>query len=259
MTSIFLFPGQSSIRRDIFGTARAGCVFVPVNPLLKPPQVEHILRDCNARVLVTSPEWFAVLAQTLPNCPDLRHVVLTGDSAATAAHTSINVASWKSLLEAGHPARSHRVIDSAGRQVWIQMFKRGTQIARQHRLGRILTSERSGRAEGLVIPRVDGIPAELVLQVGGADAVHPLGVGVDGAVGLDVLVELAARRHEVDDLDAGDLDDPVAELHFQPGCFGVEDDLPHAPVVQLSRGRRLSAPPRSVAAGLRQDTGASGG
>src|SRR5207244_692147 len=33
----------------LFGAAAAGCVFVPVNPLLKAPQVEHILRDCNVR------------------------------------------------------------------------------------------------------------------------------------------------------------------------------------------------------------------
>jgi len=39
-----------------FGTSYAGCVFVPVNPLLKPQQVSHILKDCNVQVLVTSDE-----------------------------------------------------------------------------------------------------------------------------------------------------------------------------------------------------------
>ena len=38
-----------------FGATAAGAVFVPVNPLLKPEQVAFILRDCNVRVLVTSP------------------------------------------------------------------------------------------------------------------------------------------------------------------------------------------------------------
>ena len=38
----------------MFGATSAGGVFVPVNPLLKPPQVAHILRDCNVRVLITS-------------------------------------------------------------------------------------------------------------------------------------------------------------------------------------------------------------
>jgi acyl-CoA synthetase (AMP-forming)/AMP-acid ligase II len=39
-----------------FGAPAAGGMSVPVNPLLKPEQVAHILRDFNVRVLVTSPE-----------------------------------------------------------------------------------------------------------------------------------------------------------------------------------------------------------
>ena len=62
-----------------FGTAAAGGVFVPLNPLLKPEQVSYILRDCNVRVLVTSNERFALLTEALADCHDLRHVVLTGE------------------------------------------------------------------------------------------------------------------------------------------------------------------------------------
>ena len=40
----------------IFGTSAAGGAFVPINPLLRQHQVAHILNDCDARVLVTSPE-----------------------------------------------------------------------------------------------------------------------------------------------------------------------------------------------------------
>ena len=49
-----------------FGAPAAGGVFVPLNPLLKPEQVGYILRDCNVRVLVTSPERLALLRDTLP-------------------------------------------------------------------------------------------------------------------------------------------------------------------------------------------------
>ena len=45
-----------------FGAPAAGCVMVPMNPLLKPEQVVFILRDCDVRVLVTSPERLALLA-----------------------------------------------------------------------------------------------------------------------------------------------------------------------------------------------------
>jgi long-subunit acyl-CoA synthetase (AMP-forming) len=60
-----------------FAAAATGGAFVPVNPLLKAEQVGFILRDCNVRVLVTSPERLAGLQEELGRCPDLAHVVLT--------------------------------------------------------------------------------------------------------------------------------------------------------------------------------------
>ena len=39
---------------SMLGAGAAGCVFVPVNPLLKPKQVAHVLRDSGARCLVTT-------------------------------------------------------------------------------------------------------------------------------------------------------------------------------------------------------------
>ncbi|HAL39734.1 MAG TPA: acyl-CoA ligase (AMP-forming), exosortase A system-associated [Polaromonas sp.] len=98
-----------------FGAPAAGAVFVPVNPLLKPEQVAFILRDCNVRVLVTSPERLALMKDVLAECHDLRHVVVT-DSVANSAHTDITVTGplvltfWSDLLRS--PARAgHRVID----------------------------------------------------------------------------------------------------------------------------------------------------
>ena len=39
---------------SIFGISMADAVFVPVNALLKPPQVAHIVGDCGVRVLITT-------------------------------------------------------------------------------------------------------------------------------------------------------------------------------------------------------------
>ncbi len=90
-----------------FGAPAAGGVFVPLNPLLKPEQVGFILRDCDVRVLVTSPERLAQLGEVLTQCPSLRHVVLTS-GAGTAP---VPVHDWAALLAA--PARAgHRVIDT---------------------------------------------------------------------------------------------------------------------------------------------------
>jgi acyl-CoA ligase (AMP-forming) (exosortase A-associated) len=73
--------------------------------------VAHILRDCNARVLVTSPERHALLSETLSSCADLRHVVLTGDDSPETCSGNYSRIGWNALLSA--PARpGHRVIDA---------------------------------------------------------------------------------------------------------------------------------------------------
>ena len=96
----------------IFGTSAAGGVFVPVNPVLKPEQVCHILRDCNVRVLVTSRERLALLNPQLPSCHDLRHVVLnTPDGPADHFAGGPAVSGWPEDDRAGAQER-HRVTDS---------------------------------------------------------------------------------------------------------------------------------------------------
>ena len=98
-----------------FGAPAAGAVFVPVNPLLKPEQVAFILRDCNVRVLVTSPERLALMKDVLSECHDLRHVVVT-NSVASAAQADVTVTGplvltcWRDLLSS-RPRPGHRVID----------------------------------------------------------------------------------------------------------------------------------------------------
>jgi acyl-CoA ligase (AMP-forming) (exosortase A-associated) len=95
-----------------FGAPAAGGVFVPLNPLLKPEQVAFILRDCNVRVLVTSPERLALLAPVLAECHDLRDVVLTGsDVPAALQPPHLAFTRWNALL-ASPPQPGHRVIDT---------------------------------------------------------------------------------------------------------------------------------------------------
>ncbi len=69
----------------LFGTSVAGGVFVPVNPLLRPRQVGHIIRDCGARILVTSPERLATLHTELESCKSVEHVILAGQEPGLAA------------------------------------------------------------------------------------------------------------------------------------------------------------------------------
>jgi acyl-CoA ligase (AMP-forming) (exosortase A-associated) len=93
----------------LFAAAAAGGVYVPINPQLKPEQVAYILRDCKVRVLVTSPERYAVLASELAACHDLRAVILVGDAVVPSA-PPLQFVTWSELL-VDDGARGHRSID----------------------------------------------------------------------------------------------------------------------------------------------------
>jgi acyl-CoA ligase (AMP-forming) (exosortase A-associated) len=69
----------------LVAASKAGGVFVPINHLLFPEQVEHILRDCTPKVLVTSRARLGSLAEVLRRVPGLRAVVVTDGRAETAA------------------------------------------------------------------------------------------------------------------------------------------------------------------------------
>jgi acyl-CoA ligase (AMP-forming) (exosortase A-associated) len=95
-----------------FGAPAHGAVFVPINPLLKAEQVAYILRDCGVRALVTSSERLQAIAQVLPDCPDLAHVIVAGPSSALPVPGStIAMHRWSEVLDAA-PRDGHRVIDT---------------------------------------------------------------------------------------------------------------------------------------------------
>ena len=66
----------------IFGASRAGGVFVPVNPLLRPAQVKHIVEDCTARVLITNAALLKTLGDTFDDTPGLTVICIDSDDAA---------------------------------------------------------------------------------------------------------------------------------------------------------------------------------
>jgi len=93
-----------------FGAAAAGAVFVPVNPLLKPEQVGYIVRDCEVRMLVTSRERLALLADVITGCPSLRTLVVLGEGEVLPTPTVAQV-SWPDFLVTSAQAH-HRVVDT---------------------------------------------------------------------------------------------------------------------------------------------------
>jgi acyl-CoA ligase (AMP-forming) (exosortase A-associated) len=75
-----LLPKSIEECAAIFATSRAGGVFVPINPLLRPAQVRHIVEDCEACILLTDSQLRDSHAGALANVPGLTVI----DVAATA-------------------------------------------------------------------------------------------------------------------------------------------------------------------------------
>jgi len=96
----------------MFGAAAAGCVFVPVNPLLKPDQVAYILADCQVAVLATTAERLAQLAPALERCPDLGAVLLARGAAAPVAAGRLPQLAWPEAVPDAAAAQPHRRIDN---------------------------------------------------------------------------------------------------------------------------------------------------
>ncbi len=84
----------------LFGVSLAGGVFIPVNPLLKPEQVAHLLCDSNTRILVTSLDRARLLESVLAHCSDLRHVVLIDGKEEPYRCHHIQMLAWSTLLAA---------------------------------------------------------------------------------------------------------------------------------------------------------------
>ncbi|SRR6266511_256838 len=87
----------------LFGASAAGGVFVPVNPLLRPRQVGHILADCDVRVLVTTAARFALLGDELAGCKSVEHIVLLDCDPDGVPQATQQVTSWDDLRAAAEP------------------------------------------------------------------------------------------------------------------------------------------------------------
>ena len=90
---------------SFFGTTAAGGVMVPVNPVLKAPQVVHILKDCNVRVLITNKSRYKQMPAEIQQCHDLLHVILVdADIEGTL--------NWHSFLESPKQCQPSSAIDA---------------------------------------------------------------------------------------------------------------------------------------------------
>lgn len=81
-----------------YGAAMAGGIFVPCNPVLKAPQVGHILADCAARVLISSKGRIEALAESLAGSSV--RLIVSVDAVPTSRIDGIEMLTWDDLVAA---------------------------------------------------------------------------------------------------------------------------------------------------------------
>ena len=94
-------PKQIETVSSFLAISQAGGVFVPINPVLKAPQVGHILNDCNVKILITSKNRLQSLADTLHHCTDLHTIILVDHEAKDQNIHTQRILNWSDFLESG--------------------------------------------------------------------------------------------------------------------------------------------------------------
>jgi acyl-CoA ligase (AMP-forming) (exosortase A-associated) len=95
-------PKQLETVTVLLAVSQAGGVVVPINPVLKAPQVQHIVSDCSASVLITSAERWASVAALLSQQTALQTVVLVDGELSTSS-ANVQLLTWADFLATAAP------------------------------------------------------------------------------------------------------------------------------------------------------------
>jgi acyl-CoA ligase (AMP-forming) (exosortase A-associated) len=99
-------PKQVETVSSFLAVSKAGGVFVPVNPVLKAPQVAYILNDCNVKILITSKSRLQSLQPCLHECTDLHTIILVDQDSNNLELQNQQVLDWTSINQFAHSQSS---------------------------------------------------------------------------------------------------------------------------------------------------------
>ncbi|MFN2286936.1 MAG: AMP-binding protein, partial [Chromatocurvus sp.] len=105
-------PKQPETVAAIFGSARAGATFVPINPVLKPRQVSYIANHCHTHTLVTSTQRWQQLCDAAVDLASILRVVLVDAPDDDAnVDSQAELTSWQEFTQDQGECSGHRRID----------------------------------------------------------------------------------------------------------------------------------------------------
>ena len=97
-----------------FGTLYAGGCMVPINPILKAEQVQHIMNDCDVSILVTSLARLNQIADVIAQCPHLLKIVLVDFDAEKIKQHNFDkpIVAWDDFCQTTASNSSVNIIES---------------------------------------------------------------------------------------------------------------------------------------------------
>lgn len=96
-------PKQLETVASLFGAARAGGVFVPINPTLKSAQVRYTLENSGSRFLVTSFQRFKAIVNDITDLSGLDYIILVDypleDQLEAFLSESLHLVNWREMTQ----------------------------------------------------------------------------------------------------------------------------------------------------------------
>jgi acyl-CoA ligase (AMP-forming) (exosortase A-associated) len=102
-------PKQVETVSSFLAVSKAGGVFVPVNPVLKAPQVAYILNDCNVKILITSKSRLQSLQTCLHECTDLHTIILVDQDSNNLEFQNLQILDWITFNQFAHSQSSQAI------------------------------------------------------------------------------------------------------------------------------------------------------
>ncbi|RZJ15224.1 MAG: long-chain fatty acid--CoA ligase [Haliea sp.] len=94
-----------------FGVARTGCVINNISVLYAPDELGWVLNKSDTEVLIFDAQFFDKVEAARQACPRIRHFIVIGDAAATAAATAWGAVRFDDVVAGGSPEAPAVVLD----------------------------------------------------------------------------------------------------------------------------------------------------
>lgn len=86
---------------SLFASSVVGGVFVPINPVLKAQQVQHIVNDCDIKIIVTNKGRLSSLRNILPSMPSVKHIIVVdAKEEDITVIDDVNIMPWSAFIAA---------------------------------------------------------------------------------------------------------------------------------------------------------------